>query len=98
MKSLLYQLRHYKLASLLNFIGIVLAFTGCYILSTQISYIGSYNKGIDDYENIRRIYVQGIMEEGAWLSSLNRPLLERLKECPQIESTGYFATYFTTRT
>ena len=96
MKSLLYQLRHYKLASLLNFIGIVLAFTGCYILSTQISYIGSYNKGIDDYENIRRIYVQGIMEEGAWLSSLNRPLLERLKECPQIESTGYFATYFTT--
>lgn len=84
------------MASLLNFIGIVLAFTGCYILSTQISYIGSYNKGIGDYENIRRIYVQGIMEEGAWLSSLNRPLLERLKECPQIESTGYFATYFTT--
>lgn len=98
MKTLIFQLRRHKLASLLNFLGIVLAFTGCYILFTQISYIGSYNKGIDGYENIRRVYVQGIMEEGQWLSSLNRPLLEQLRACPQVESVGYFAAYTTNNT
>ena len=89
MKSLLYLFRRYKLASSLNLLGLVVAFTGCYILLTQINYIGSYNHSIKDYEKIRRVYIRGIMENDQWTFTFNRPLLEKIKECPQVESVGY---------
>lgn len=89
MKSLLYLFRRYKLASSLNFVGLVIAFTACYVLLTQINYIGSYNHSIKDYEKIRRVYIRGIMENDQWTFTFNRPLLEKIKECPQVESVGY---------
>ena len=89
MKSLLYQIRAHKLASSLNFVGLVIAFTACYVLLTQINYIGSYNHSIKDYEKIRRVYIRGIMGNDQWTFTFNRPLLEKIKECPQVESVGY---------
>ena len=89
MKSLLYLFRRYKLASSLNLLGLVVAFTGCYVLLTQISFIGQFNHGIKDYENIRRVYIQGIMEEGEWNQTCSRMLADDFKKCPQVESVGY---------
>ena len=89
MKSLFYIFRRYKLASSLNFVGLVIAFTACYVLLTQINYIGSYNHSIKDYEKIRRVYIRGIMGNDQWTFTFNRPLLEKIKECPQVESVGY---------
>lgn len=79
MKSLLYLFRRYKLASSLNFVGLVIAFTACYVLLTQINYIGSYNHSIKDYEKIRRVYIRGIMENDQWTFTFNRPLWRKLK-------------------
>ena len=93
MKSLLYLFRRYKLASSLNLLGLIIAFTGCYILLTQISFIRQFNHGIKDYENIRRIYIQGIMEEGVWSSNCSRLLADNFSKCPQLESIGYMRSY-----
>ena len=93
MKSLLYLFRRYKLASSLNLLGLVVAFTGCYVLLTQISFIGQFNHGIKDYENIRRIYIQGVMEEGEWNQTCSRMLADDFKKCPQVESVGYMRSY-----
>ena len=93
MKSLLYLFRRYKLASSLNLFGLIIAFTGCYILLTQINFIGSFNHGIKDYENIRRVYSQGVMEEGRWISTCSRVLADNISECPLVESIGYMRSY-----
>lgn len=93
MKSLLYLFRRYKLASSLNLIGLIFAFLGSYILLTQINFIGSFNHGIKDYENIRRIYIRGIMEEGKWNSTCSRKLVDMFDKCPQVESVGYMRSY-----
>ena len=93
MKSLLYLFRCYKLASSLNLIGLVLAFLGSYILLTHISFIGRFNHGINDYENIRRVYIGGIMEEDTWSSSCSRLLADNFNKCPQVESVGYMRRY-----
>ncbi|MCQ2214017.1 MAG: FtsX-like permease family protein [Bacteroidaceae bacterium] len=93
MKSLLYLFRRYKLASSLNLFGLVIAFTGCYILLTQINFIGSYNHGIKDYENIRRVYVNGTIGEGEWSWVCARVVAENFKKCPQVKSVGYLRDY-----
>ena len=93
MKSLLYLFRRYKLASSLNLLGLIFAFLGSYILLTQTSFIGSYNHGIKDYENIRRVYIHGIMGEGAWIPTCSRLFADNLNKCPQVESVGYMRSY-----
>ena len=57
MKSLLHLFRRYRVASLLNFVGLVFALAGCYVLLTQINYPGSFNHGIKDYKHIYRVYI-----------------------------------------
>ena len=94
MKSLFYLIRRYKLASACNLLGLVLALTGCYILATQFTYILSYNHGIKGYKHIYRIYIDGAFEEGEWAYTLPRPLIEKFKECPQVESVSYSNSYF----
>ena len=93
MKSLLYLFRRYKLASSLNLFGLILSFTGCYILLTQINFIGSYNHGIRDYENIRRVYMNGFTNDGKWNTTLSRVMAESLEKCPHVESIGYLRSY-----
>lgn len=93
MKSLMYLFRRYKLASSLNLLGLIFAFLGSYILLTQICFIGSYNHGIKDYENIRRVYIHGIMGEGAWIPTCSRLFADNLNKCPQVESVGYMRSY-----
>lgn len=89
MKGLLYLFRRYKLASSLNLLGLVIAFTGCYILLTQINFIGRFNHGIKDYENIRRIYIRGAMGDDKWNVTCSRGVIENFKKCPQVQSLGY---------
>lgn len=86
MKSLLYIFRRYKVASVLNLLGIALALTGVYVLLTQIEYATSYNKGFGNYE---RLYRLDLFDDGDWSSTHSRPFLDELEKCPQIESIGY---------
>ena len=89
MKTLLYLLRRHMVASLLNFMGIVLAVAGGYIMLTQVIYSAQYNHGIPDYRRVCRVDVCGMFGEGKWCPSLPRPICEYLAELPQVEKVAY---------
>ena len=54
-KILLYTLRHYKTSTILNIIGLAIAFTTSYLLLTQVVAEFGYNRGIKDSERIFKI-------------------------------------------
>ena len=45
-------LKRYKTASVLNIVGLTMAFMALYILISQVMYDVRYNRSIDDYERI----------------------------------------------
>lgn len=51
-RNFLTTLRRYKTASVLNIVGLTLAFMALYILISQVIYGVRYNRSIDDYERI----------------------------------------------
>lgn len=71
-------LRRYKASSLLNIIGLTLAFTACYIILVQVRWEMTYNRTLRDSEHIYLIETTDWYEPGAWQSWINRPLSERL--------------------
>ena len=89
MKTLLYLWRRHTMACLLNFMGIVLAVAGGYIILTQVIYSAQYNHGIPGYQHICRVSTCGIFGEGKWVPTLPRPMCEYLTELPQVEEVAY---------
>lgn len=89
MKSLIYQFRRAKLASLLNLIGIALTLAGAYVLLTQVTYNRQYNHAIPDCADVYRVENKGNFEKNKWSAHLSRPLLDRIAQLPIAEN---FAT------
>lgn len=71
-------LRRYKASSLLNIVGLTLAFTACYIILVQVRWEMTYNRTLRDSERIYLVESTDWYEPGAWQSWLNRPMVERL--------------------
>ncbi|MGM9679835.1 MAG: FtsX-like permease family protein [Bacteroidaceae bacterium] len=92
MKTLLYLWRRHTMACLLNFMGIVLAVAGGYIILTQVIYSAQYNHGISGYQHICRVSTCGMFGEGKWIPTLPRPMCEYLTELPQVEEVAYMRT------
>ena len=78
LRNFLTTLRRYKASSLLNIIGLTLAFTACYIILAQVRWEMTYNRTLRDSERIYLIETTDWYEPGAWQSWINRPLSERL--------------------
>ncbi len=78
LRNFLTTLRRYKASSLLNIIGLTLAFTACYIILVQVRWEMTYNRTLRDSERIYLIETTDWYEPGAWQSWINRPLSERL--------------------
>ena len=78
LRNFLTTLRRYKASSLLNIIGLTLAFTACYIILVQMRWEMTYNRTLRDSERIYLIETTDWYEPGAWQSWINRPLSERL--------------------
>ena len=78
LRNFLTTLRRYKASSLLNIIGLTLAFTACYIILVQVRWEMTYNRTLRDSEHIYLIETTDWYEPGAWQSWINRPLSERL--------------------
>ena len=84
MTGFIYTIRRFKSATVLNFIGLVIAMFAYYVLMTQINYTCGYNKGLLDYENLYRVENCG---ENSWGTYVNRPSMEKLAtDVPQVES------------
>ena len=77
-RNFLTMLRRYKASSLLNIVGLTLAFTACYIILVQVRWEMTYNRTLRDSERIYLIETTDWYEPGAWQSWINRPLSERL--------------------
>ncbi len=55
MKYLLYFFRRYKLASLLNLLGLSMAIALFYLFQTQTEYNRNYNTSLKDYQRTYRV-------------------------------------------
>ena len=87
MRTILQTLMRYKTSTILNIVGLSIAFAAFILLAMQIRYELSYNKQYKDHE---RIYVPGMVIEKAHPNQyyIGRGLAEALKKVPSIENIG----------
>ena len=90
-KNFLMTLRRYKVASLLNVLGLTLAFVAFYIIASQVYYSISYNRPIEDSDRIYLVSAEwgssrmGDAEE-TWSLNCPQPISYETKElCPDVE-------------
>lgn len=77
--------RRFKTASWLNLFGLVVAYATCYLLLSQIIYQYTYNRSVDDYQQLYRME-SNFLNEDVFTEHMCRPLAEGLIDLPQVES------------
>ena len=88
-KNFLTLLKRYTASSVLNILGMSLAFAAVYLIMVQVDYDFSYNKGIPNAANIYRLEHRNWSEEGYWDTTWARQLPDDLcKNIPEIEKCG----------
>ena len=74
MKEFFKNLRRYKVSSVLNILGLSIAFASAFIILVQVSYDFSYNKCFPDAERVFRLEIKGVWgEDKTWTPYLNHP-------------------------
>ncbi|MDD2595917.1 MAG: ABC transporter permease [Bacteroidales bacterium] len=80
-------LKKYKASSILNILGMSVAFASAYILLVQVFYDFNYNKAIKDSDRICRIEMASWYEEGEFNDYLNHQIPQHvIDNMPQIEA------------
>ena len=92
MKSLLYMFRRYRLATLLNLLGLGVAIATFYLFMTQVIYNRTYNHNIHNYEHMYRLEIYGNFGD-VWGANVCRPFVTILKDIPQIKNVTYISPY-----
>lgn len=92
-RNMLYMARRFKTATVLNFIGLTVAFAACYLFMTQVTYNHSYNKGLTNYQQLYRVEVPGMAENSEWQSNVSRYIAEQLTAMPQVETMALMTRY-----
>ena len=96
LRNIWYMARRFKTATVLNFVGLVVAFAAFYLLMTQTVYNRSYNASIPDGERVYRFEAK-MGADSPWGINCNRPTNAILKEMPQVEAMTEMATWWPTR-
>ena len=96
MKSFIYIFRKFRTASILNLIGLTVAFAAFFIFMTQVEYGYNYNKSLKDYERLYRLEGVVDMLGDAWTSNMSRPQAEFLATQPQVEGVALYTGRGTT--
>ena len=92
-KNFIMLLKRYTTSSLLNILGMAVAFAAVYLIMVQVNYDLSYNKGIPNAQNIYRLEHPNWSEEGYWDVTWPRQLPDNLcKEIPEIVKSGTITT------
>ena len=72
MKEFFKNLRRYKVSSVLNILGLAIAFASAFIILVQVSYDFSYNKCFPDADRVFRLEIKGVWgEDKTWTPYLN---------------------------
>ena len=84
-------LRRYTASSLLNIVGMAIAFAAVYLIAVQVKFDLSYNRVIKNSERIYRLEHPHWFDEGVWDCSWNRQWPDEVSAlCPEIEAAGSF--------
>ena len=93
-KNFITLLRRYTTSSLLNVVGMAMAFAAIYLILVQVNHDLSFNKVIPNSENIYRMELPDWYEEGRWSEYWNRQTPDELcSSVPEIEAAGTIITY-----
>ena len=88
-KNFIMLLKRYTTSSLLNILGMAVAFAAVYLIMVQVNFDLSYNKGIPNARNIYRLEYPNWAEEGYWSTTWARQLPDELCEgVPEIEKSA----------
>ena len=90
-RNFLTLLRRYTTSSVLNIVGMAVAFAAVYLIAVQVKFDLSYNSGIKNSERIYRLEHPHWFDEGLWDYSWNRQWPDEVSAlCPEIEAAGSF--------
>ena len=93
-KNFITLLKRYTTSSLLNIVGMSVAFAAIYLISVQVKHDLSFNRVIPNSENIYRLELPDWYEEGRWTEYWNRQTPDELcYSIPEIEAAGTIITY-----
>lgn len=84
--------RRYRLATLLNLLGLGVAVATFYLFMTQVIYNRTYNHNIHNYEHMYRLEIYGNFGD-VWGANVCRPFVTILKDIPQIKNVTYISPY-----
>ena len=91
-RNMLYMARRFKTATVLNFVGLTVAFAAFYLLMTQVVYNISYNSCIPDNERVFRFETK-MGSDSPWGINCNRPTNAILSDMPQVEAMTELASW-----
>ena len=88
-RNFLTLLRRYTTSSVLNIVGMAVAFAAVYLIAVQVTFDLSYNRVIKNSERIYRLDHPSWSEEGHWVYFWNRRIpTEMCAACPEVEASG----------
>ena len=88
-RNFLTLLRRYTTSSVLNIVGMAVAFAAVYLIAVQVNFDLSYNRVIKNSERIYRLEHRSWSEEGRWEWYWNRRIpTEMCAVCPGVEASG----------
>ena len=88
-RNFLTLLRRYTTSSVLNIVGMAVAFAAIYLIAVQVNFDLSYNRVIKNSERIYRLEYPSWSGDGTWGCYWNRQIPDELSAaCPEIESAG----------
>ena len=88
-RNFLTLLRRYTTSSVLNIVGMAVAFAAVYLIAVQVTFDLSYNRVIKNSERIYRLEYPSWSNDGTWACSWNRQLPDEMSAaCPEIVTVG----------
>ena len=88
-RNFLTLLRRYTTSSVLNIVGMAVAFAAVYLIAVQVKFDLSYNRVIPNSERIYRLEYPNEANNGRWDIWWNRQMPDKLVSiCPEVEAAG----------
>ena len=88
-RNFLTLLRRYTTSSVLNIVGMAVAFAAVYLIAVQVKFDLSYNRVIKNSERIYRLEYPSWSGDGTWACNWNRQLPDEISAaCPEIVTAG----------
>ncbi len=92
-KTFLFVVRKFWLATALNILGLLVAYCTFYYLTTQIDFATEYNKQVPDYERCYRLENCGVISEGDWIDWCTYDMKLFADSLPEVEQSVAFTRY-----